>query len=376
MSSTTLDRYRALYPSAEHHLFLNHAAVAPANTRVTAAMAEWADDLLHHAGLNEDTWVARMERTRALCARLLGCATTEIALIRNTGHGLSLVAAGLAWKPGDAIAVATGIEYPSNVFAWTQLRERGVSIQDIPASVDGGVTREALERVITASTRLVAVSAVQFASGHRTDLESIGALCAERGILFCVDGIQAVGAAPIDVKKARIHFLAASGHKWMLGPPGAGLLFVDASVVERVKPVLLGWGSAVNPYSFESQFPALHPDARKFEEGNAAYGAVYGFCAALEMLEEVGMGAVSARIQEHLAHLEKGLVELGFDVGPAPSSRAGILMFTHPRRPAQELFDTLTKRGVALSLRRGRLRVSPHFYTSSDDVERFLAMLR
>jgi len=374
MTPSPLERYRPLFPVTQHHLFLNHAAVGPASTRVVDAMTEWTTDLLHHAGQHEERWLERVELARSLSARLLGCAASEIALIRNTSHGLSLVAAGLDWKPGDGVAVATSIEYPSNVFAWTQLRDRGVVIQEIPV-VDGGVTADAVVQVITPRTRLLAVSAVQFASGHRTDLHALGALCAERGILFCVDGIQAVGATPIHVKNARIHVLAASGHKWMLGPPGAGLLFVDASIVEKIKPVLVGWGSAVDPYSFESVFPKLRPDARKFEEGNAAYGSVYGFCAALQLLEEVGMGAINTRIQAVLTSMETGLRALGCEVGPVAAHRAGILMFTHPHVNAQVLADALEARGVALSLRRGRLRAAPHFYTSDDEVVRFLSLV-
>jgi cysteine desulfurase / selenocysteine lyase len=237
---------------------------------------------------------------------------------------------------------------------------------------------EAVARALTPRTRLVSVSSVQFASGVQTDLEALGALCASAGVLLCVDGIQSVGCVPVDVKRARVHFLSADSHKWMLGVSGAGFLYVDAAVLPRLRPVLVGWRSTTDAWNFNRAHFELRADARKLEEGSAAYTGIYAMGAALSLLHEVGMERVGARIAALLAQLDAGLRQLGCEVGPDASERAGILTFVPPpgtRSPAA-LAQGLTAAGVSLSLRRERVRLSPHFYTQDAEVDRVVALVR
>ncbi|MFY0579690.1 aminotransferase class V-fold PLP-dependent enzyme [Cystobacter fuscus] len=328
--SPDFDAYRSEFPIVREQLAFNHAGVSPTSQRAANAMREWSEDLLLHGVRYERGWEARTEATRALAARIIGAEPEEIAFVRNTGHGLGLVAEGLDWRPGDEVAVAASIEYPSNVYPWLHLRDRGVSVREIEAH-EGGVTPEAVAAAITPRTRLVAVSSVQFSSGHRTDLEAIGALCERAGVLFCVDGIQSVGCIPVDVKKCRIHFLSADSHKWMIGVSGIGFFYVDRNVLPRVRPVLVGWRSTTDLWNFNQSHFELRPNASKFEEGSHNYAGIYALHAALGLLLEVGMDAVAARIRELLVHADSELRALGCSTGPTPEHRAGILTFLPPR---------------------------------------------
>jgi len=374
------DSYRALFPVLQEQLYFNHAGVAPTSLRAVAAVREWMEDLAQHGVKHERRWEARAEAVRAQAARLLNASPDEVAFVRNTSHGLGLVAEGLDWQPGDEVAVATRVEYPSNVYPWLHLASRGVRVREVEPSAQGGVDVEAVARALTPRTRLVAVSSVQFASGVRTDLPALGALCERAGVLLCVDGIQSVGCVPVDVKGSRIHFLSADSHKWMLGISGVGLLYVDAAVLPRLRPVLVGWRSTTDAWNFNRAHFELRPDARKLEEGSAAYTGLYALGAALGLLEEVGMERVGARIRTLVDRLDAGLRALGCEVGPTPEVRAGILTVVPPAGSrgggAGQLAAHLAASGVSQALRRERVRLSPHFYTREDEVDRVVALVR
>ncbi len=373
--SPSFESYRAEFPVLEKQLYLNHAGVAPTSLRAAAAVREWMDDVVQNGVKHERAWEARAEHTRQLAARLIHAQPDEIAFVRNTSHGLGLVAEGLDWRPGDEVAVATEIEYPSNVYPWLHLKDRGVTVREIVPR-DGGVTPEAVAAALTPRTRLVSVSSVQYGSGYRTDLEALGALCERAGVLLCVDGIQSVGCHPVDVKRCRIHFLSADSHKWMLGISGIGFLYVSREVLPRLRPVLVGWRSTTDAWNFNRSHFELRTDATKLEEGSHAFTGIYALAAALELLLEVGPEAIEARIRELLSALDEGLRALGCDTGPAPEHRAGILTFLPPAGEPRALANWLGERDVSLSLRRGRVRLSPHFYNQPQEVERLLRLVR
>ena len=371
-----LERYRSEFPALASQIYLNHASVAPASTRVRNAVVEWIDDLVAHGVLHEQTWEARAEQARASCAKLIGAAPGEIAFVRNTSHGLGLIAEGLDWKEGDEVAVCTEVEYPSNVYPWLHLKDRGVAVREIRA-VRGGVVADAVAAALTPRTKLVAVSSVQYASGHRTDLEAVGRVCRAKGALLCVDGIQSAGAFPLDVKKAGIDFLSADSHKWMLGVNGSGFLYVGAAAAARVRPVLVGWHSTTGAWNFDRAHFELRTDAQRFEEGSPSYLSVWALGTAVDLLLEVGVDRVAARIAELLARLERGLAGAGCEVSPAPEERAGILTFVPPKPAnATAVAAHLAANRVSVTVRRGRVRVSPHFYTSDAEMDRVVELVR
>jgi selenocysteine lyase/cysteine desulfurase len=371
----TMASYRSLFPITRTCHYLNHAAVSPTSTRVRDAVQEWVGDLVNHGMANISDWVRSEREIRTLAARILGASPDEITFVRSTSHGLSSFAEGLAWQPGDEVAVCTELEYPANVYPWMHLASRGVVLRPI-AATDGGVTREAVANAIGPRTRVVSVSSVEFATGVASDLEAIGALCREREVLFCVDGIQSVGAFPIDAVKANIDFLSADSHKWLLGLPGIGIAYVRREILPSIRPSAVGWKSVKNPLDFDHLHFELRDDAAKLEEGTQSFATIFGMGAALALLDEVGIDRIAAHIAAWLEEAEEFLAKAELSPGPARGVRKGILTFRPPSGSAEEFVSRASKAGVVLSPRRGRVRVSPHFYNGEAELTALADLVR
>lgn len=370
----TLAEYRELFPITRTCHYLNHAAVSPTSTRVRDVVNAWMNDLTMHGMANVTDWVRREREVRATAARILGASADEIAFVRSTSHGLGTFAEGIAWKPGDEVAVCTELEYPANVYPWMHLADRGVIVRPIVPR-DGGVTVDAIAKIASSRTRLVSVSSVEFATGVANDLEAIGDFCRSRGILFCVDGIQSVGAFPIDVAKAKIDMLSADSHKWQLGLPGIGIAYVRLEVLPALRPTVVGWKSIKTPLDFDHLNFVLRDDAAKLEEGTQSFATILGLGAALALLEEVGVARIATHITDWLAEAHKQCAAAGLDPGPDPACRKGILTFNSPSGTADEFAVRAQKAGVMLSARRGRVRISPHFYSSEVELRALRTLL-
>lgn len=366
---------RRLFPASERHVYLNHAGVAPTSTRARDAAVAWLDGAVADGVLSEPTWEALTEKARAAAGRLVGASADEIAIVRNTSHGLALFAEGYDWRAGDEVAVATSVEYPSNVYPWQHLASRGVVVREI-AAPRLGVEVEHVERALTPRTRVVAASSCQYASGFTTDLDALGALCRRRGVELCVDGIQTVGAVVTDVKESAIAFLSADSHKWMLGLNGVGFAFVDRALVPRLRPTAVGWKSTKDAWNFDRATFDLRDDASRLEEGSPAYVAIHAMGAAIELLLEIGVPRIQARITALVDRAADGLQALGATVGPDKAHRAGIVTFVPRGGDARALFERLGRERIVASLRRGAVRVSPHVTTLDSDIDHLLDVVR
>lgn len=353
---------------------MNHAGISPLPRRVAGAIRTFADEALLLDPAVYRRWESRAEAVRAAAARLMGAQAREIAFVRSTSEGLSLVASGLPWQPGDNV-VTVADEYPSNVYPWFGLRRFGVETRlvqrprlrfapdDVAASVDG-------------RTRVLAISAVDWQSGFRADLAAFGAFCRERDIVFVVDGIQALGALQVDVARCGVDVLAAGGHKWLLATEGSGVLFVSDRIVERIHPVVLGWKSVADaanylPYHFE-----LRGDAARLEPGSAPHLVIHAIGAAIDLLLEIGPPAIEARVLALTDDLDDGLRRLGASVlSPRDGAeRSAILTFALGDTAA--LHKAMTEAGIILRQRLGGIRLAPHFYNDADDVARVLDVVR
>ncbi|HSP96467.1 MAG TPA: aminotransferase class V-fold PLP-dependent enzyme [Candidatus Dormibacteraeota bacterium] len=373
---TTIDWqvWRLEFPSTADHVHMNHAGLAPLSRRVAAEIRSFADEAERATPSTYAAWTARVASARAAAARLIGALPEEIAFVQNTAAGLSLIAAGLPWREGDNV-VAVADEYPSNIYPWWGLRRLGVETRlAARPRVRFGV--DEIAAAVDAHTRVVAVSAVDWQSGFRTDLAALGAFCRERDIRFVVDGIQAVGALTIDVHACGIDYMAVGGHKWLLAPEGCGFLFVAAHALERVEPVLLGWKSVVDSDTYLPYHFVLRPDAAKFEPGTQMHLGVRAFGAAIELLLEIGPAAIEQRVCAITDTLAEHLRELGATVlSPrGPAERSSIL--TVALGDPAALHATLTRHGIVARQRMGGVRLAPHFYADANDIERVVAAAR
>ena len=373
---TAPDHLIAEFPGARTHTLMNHAGVGPASLRVVRAVSDFMESLAHLGEADFDEWEEVIRVCKARFGRIVGCDWEEVCIVRNTSHGLGMVAAGLDWRPGDRVAVAAGLEYPSNVYPWLDLARRGIVALDEIEAPDGAVTAEQVERAMRPETRLVAVSAAQYGSGAVTDLEAIGGLCADGGALLCVDGIQTVGALPMDVRRYGVHVLSADSHKWMLGASGVGACYISREVMDQVRPTVLGWRSTVNAFDFDRAYLELAPDAQRYEEGSLPIALVAGFSAALELLEELGIERGSAMISARANAIAEGLESLGCVVGPHPSMRRHIVTCGHPEVSPESMLAEFGRRNVVASVRRGALRIAPHFYNDVRDVDAVVDAVR
>jgi len=365
---------RSLFPVAREFTFLNHAAVAAPPQPVVDTVAGFLAECAGRGSLDYGSWLARLAKVRRQAANLIGADAGEIAFIPNTSTGLATMAEGLDWRPGEAVLV-TAPDFPANVYLWQHLQRKGVAVRFIERRADGRIGPEEISQAWVPGARLLAISSVDYVTGFAADLPALGEFCRQRGLLFCVDAIQSLGVLPLDVKACGIHLLAAGGHKWLLGPMGSGLLYVDGNVVDRFAPPLVGWKSVVDEESFELHFE-LKRDAGKFEPGTLNLPGIFGLGAALDLLAAVGVGNIRQRVLSLNDRLAEGLRERGLEiVSPwGEKERSGIFSY-RPTEEAVRCFREFAGRNVLVSPRAGLIRLSPHFWNDESDVSAFFAAL-
>ena len=367
-----LQEYRRLFPHTEQGvIYLNHAAVSPLSTRVLRAQIGHLQD--RSSGKIETYWddVKQIEETKNCVQRMINAESiSRIAFAGNTSDALNVIAAGLDWKPGDRILL-NDLEFPSNVYPYYHLKSQGVEI-DIIHCPDGRVTPETVHEALRPRTRILAISAVQFLSGYRADLAVLGEICRSRGILLIVDAMQAVGGVTVDVQAMKIDGMAAGAAKWQMGPQGIGFLYLTEELQARVHQKYLGWLSVENPWDFFNFDQALASTANRYEGGTVNIPGMWGMHAALSTLLEVGPQVIESHILSLTGALLKefqGIDGVSIYSPTALHERSGILTVVPPARvDPTAAFEELTRRKVYISLRGGKLRFSPHFYNSLDEM--------
>lgn len=373
MNEETLHRLRREFSVTGRYAYLNHAAVSPLPRRSAERVAALAHDIALTGDRHWPDRNAEAERVRGLAARLFGARHPhEVSFAENTSTALSMVAEGLDWRPGDNV-VGAAVEFPSNVYPWMNLASRGVEHR-LVGEREGRLDLDELIGRIDGRTRVVALSWVQYASGFRSDLARIGAACRERGALFVVDVIQGLGALALDVERDLVDVAAGAAHKWLLGPEGIAVLYVSDRVVDRLRPVRAGWRSMHDQQSWTEFRLDWNDGAKRYESGTLNVLGIAALGGSLEVLLEAGIEAIEPRVLALADRAARGLAERGFDLlsSRRPGEASGIVMATHPGRATDDLVNHLAERGVIVAARAGRLRVSPHFYNTEDEVDRLL----
>lgn len=371
-----LHRYRSWFPHIQTgKIWLNHAAVSPLSRRVSAVITEHLNDRSFGDIDVYPKVIAVYNRTKHQLAALINTTPERIAFTSNTSDGLNILAQGLNWKSGDRILLNSS-EFPANVVPFLNLKKFGVEIDFINAPT-GEITADDIERAITPRTRLLSISFVQFLSGFKADLVAIGKICKQHNVFFCVDSIQGLGAAPLDVQAAQIDFLSNGGHKWLMGLMGLGFVYVSAELQEQIEQRYMGWTS--NKHFFSDFFRYridLDETARRYENGTQNYLAIAALGESTSILLDIGI----SNIHNHLLSLTEQIITFcdtkGFElVTPREQSkRAGIVTIKHPE--AQTMFNDLTEQRIITSLREGMIRIAPHFYNSDEDLRALFSILQ
>ena len=367
MNTTQL---RTLFPVTQRSAYLNNAAESPLNIKVRQRLEAYLT-LASEAPHNKP---AVRQPVRAALAGLFGGVCDDYALVTSTGVGIGLVAAGYDWKEGDNVVVPAD-EHWNNTFPWLALRRHGVEVRLVPVDEDQRIDPEMVEFMVDGNTRILATTAVRFNTGFRADLPLLSQIAHDQGALFVVDGIQGAGVFPIDVDEMGIDIHVCAGFKWLLGMPGTGFLYVSEAAREKIHPVLPGMSAA------ENNFRELiyHPDARRYETGTMAYALFHAWVAGLDLLKEVGVANIHTRVLELTDRIIAGLQSSNIEiVSPVEktSERSAIIAFTMGSETANKtLQEKLTAKKIITALRDGRVRVSPNFFNTEEEIDNFLAVL-
>ena len=370
-SPDNLDRE---FPVRRNLAYWNHAAVAPLPRRVAGAIEAHTVNVRDRGAADWRAWFAAIDETRGKAARLIGARASEIAFLPSTSWALNSVAQGFPWTSGDNV-VGDDMEFPANVYPWMLLRECGVEYR-LARNRDGRIGVDEIAAVVDSRTRVVAVSWVAFHNGWVYPIREIGEFCREKGILFVVDAIQGLGALPLDVDEARVDVLAADAHKWLLGAEACTVFYVSENARERVPPSGGGWWNVrhdpAHAHGYLHYRLDFHLSARRYEPGSLPTAQIRGLSAALDLIGEMEVETIAARIHELVDTLARGLTERGWTIAsPAPPG-SGILAAVPPGGDSLRMAKALEARGIIVAPREGAVRFSPHAYNDPAEVDRIL----
>lgn len=348
--------------------YFNNAVLSPISTIVK----EKIEDYLH---LRSETDIEPYFKTlpqtigaKDKLAKLLNVNSNLIAWSANVSNSLNILAQGLDWKHGDEI-ILNNIEFPSNIYPFLNLNKKGVEILFAQAE-NGIVDLQQIEKLVSPRTKLVSISMIQFLTGYRADLKSIGDFCKKNNILFCVDGIQGVGVVQINLTECNIDFFAGGSHKWLMGLQGLGYFYLSQKLLDIINQKHVGWTSVKNPWDLLDYNLNLLESAARFQIGTLPRIAIIALDASLSLFEEIGNDKIENQIVNNSFYLKELLIENGYKPILAEISKenmGGIVSFSHP--DSVKIVKQLEHQNVICSVREGLIRVSPHFYNTREEFD-------
>ena len=371
---------RAEFPWAARgdRVYLNHASTGPLPARTVRTLEAWSDMRAEPWRITDDMEFDVMGRARELAARLIGAAVDEIALTTNTSQGINIAARCLPLSAGDVV-VSPDREFPANVYPWMALAREGIKYERVPCTSAGVPDEDLLLAALDRPrVKVLALSWISFATGYTCDLGRLGRACRERDIYFVVDAIQGVGLRTLDARACHIDILACGGQKWLLAPWGTGFAYIRRELVSHLEPRQVGWLAVRGSSDFNRLVDydlSWYDDARRFEVGTLPYQDLAGFCASLEMLLDVGIEGIDRHVT--------GLVDTMLSrvkstdatvITPAERARRAGILTVRPANAAA-VNERLARAGIVCSLREGAIRLSPHFYSTDDDIARAMDIL-
>jgi len=367
------------FPVAREKVFLAHAGDCPLPRRVAQAISDYAQQA---TASDQETLIfpAALDDGRKLAARLLNCHEDEVAFVGPTSLALSFMASGLKLRKRDNLLIYHD-DYPSNVYPWMALAGQGIEVRLLNTRGLGLIRPQDVLGQVDENTRLVALASCHFVSGYRIDHAAIGKALRERNILFCLDAIQTLGAFPTTIE--HVDFLAADAHKWLLGPCGAGVLYVRRELQEKINPPIHGWHNVRCPNFVAQEQIVYRRGAKKFEAGSQNLLGLVGLIAAMELMLEIGVDNIAVELLRKRAWLVPAVQAKGYTVlhaAAAAQNASGIITFFASGQDLTGLHQKLLDAGIVTSLRADRagqryVRLSPHFYNTDAELQRVVEML-
>ena len=367
---------RSLFPALKQYTYLNSAAVSPMPSTAVAAVNDQLEDVAAHGSSHYQQWIETKGRARMLLAGMLNVRPENLAFTRNTSDGVAAIANGISWKAGDNI-VSFAREFPANYYAWRSVRDRYGAELRLSPERDGRIDLDELIAMIDSNTRVVAISSVQFGSGFRADLERVGRAARAVDALFCVDLIQGLGAHGYDLPAQFVDAASGASHKWLCAPEGCGYLYISDRARDRVEPVLTGWISVETPWDFEDREQPFKPNGLAWESGTGASSLFYGLEASLKLLDQVGLGKIENHLDQLTDQLCDSLAGKDYEIvsSRAPGEKSAIVCIKHSTMESNEVAKRLEEANVVVSPRGDRVRIAPHFFNDSSDIERLIEAL-
>jgi cysteine desulfurase / selenocysteine lyase len=375
VTDAQLEATRGLFPVTRRYVYLNHASNGSLATPVVQTMNGYIERCSLHGEVPYPEAEAAVEDGRVLAARLMGVRPEEIAFVKNASAGAIIAIGSIEWQPGDNMIVMQDA-FPVNVYPFDYLLPRVEKRYVTSTELAKG--SECIFRLVDRHTRAIAIDWVHFLSGIRADIGAIAGFCRTRAIHILLDVMQGLGAVDQSFGDLGIDFAYTGGGKWLLGPQGSGILYVNSAILPTLKPANFGWLSAQwDDFNDIYTRKPLKPGASRYEEGTKNYIGIYGLRESLRILLDTGMSEVAGRVRTHLQLLRRRLEERGFDIiTPAdPQRHAGIITASRPDIDTSLLHTRLKQQGFICSLRENRLRIAPHFYNTEEEIERFCAAL-
>ena len=371
------DEIRSLFPAATHYTYLNSAAVSPIPTTAIEAINRQLNDVATHGSSHYQEWVDTKDRCRTLVGTMLNVRPDQVAFLRNTSDGFATIANGISWQPEDNI-VSFANEFPANFYPWRRIRDDfGVELR-LASEHNGRIDLDELIGLIDSNTRVVAISAVQYASGFKADLERIGRSARAVDALFCVDIIQGFGACAFDLPAQFVDAACGASHKWLCAPEGCGILYLSDRARERIKPTLVGWISVETPWDFADREQPFKSTALAWETGTGCSSLFYGLEQSLQLLFETGIENIERHLNGLTNHLCDSLGGKDYEIVSSrlPGETSQIVCIKHRNGiPANQIAAQLETAKIIVSPRGDRLRIAPHFYNNLEDIERLIETL-
>lgn len=368
--------FRQGMPIANRWSYLDHAAIAPLPTVTVDAMHDWLEQAANDGDVHWPSWARQMEELRETAASIIGAGRDEVAIVPNTTSGINLVAQGFRWERGDNVVISEG-EFPANAYPWFSLRERGVETRVVPRR-QGHICLESINDACDQRTRIVSVSWVGYSTGKRIDPAAAAEVAHRNGALLFLDAIQGLGVFPLDVAASAIDFVSADGHKWMLGPEGAGMFYIRRELLDVLRVPSIGWRSVIEPFAPAREDMQLVPTAARFEGGTANQLGGIGLLHSLRWLQSFGLGPTDTALADRVLELSRrattGLDSIGAVIHSSreADTSSGIVSFEIPGRESESLRGTLQNHGIIASSRDGLLRVALHAYNDDNDISRLI----